>query len=115
MSKTNVGRPPAALGYRVVETAAGLPIVEWTGPVDLTADGLCGGKPEESLKARDRAIDWLKRELADGPRKAAELFAAAVEVGIPERTLERAKKELPAKSHRTWDPKAERGEWYWYD
>jgi hypothetical protein len=115
VSKTNVGRQPPAFGYRVVESPGGLPVVEWTGPVELTADGLCGGKAEEPIKARDRAIDWLRRELAGGPRKAAELFAAAAAAGIPERTLERAKESLKARSHRAYDYKRCQGEWYWYD
>jgi hypothetical protein len=60
-------------------------------------------------------MDWLRRELAGGLRKAADLFVAAAAAGIPERTLDRAKKELPADSHRTYDKKERRGEWYWYD
>jgi hypothetical protein len=115
VSKSNVDERPTALGYRVVKSPAGPPVIQWTGPVDLTADGLCRRKGSAGLKARDRAVDWLKRELAGGPRKAADLYAAAAEAGIPERTLERAKAELPAKSHRTWDHKHDRGEWYWYD
>jgi hypothetical protein len=57
---------PTTLGYRVVESAAGQPVVEWTGPVDLMADALCQPAQETGVKARDRAIDWLKRELAGG-------------------------------------------------
>jgi hypothetical protein len=116
VSKCNVGRHPPALGFRVVESPSGQPVVEWAGPVDLTADEVCRGKKAAAeLRARDRAIDWLKRELAGGPRKAADLFAAAAAAGIPERTLERAKAALPARSHRAFDHKADRGEWYWYD
>jgi hypothetical protein len=80
--------------------------------VNRTADGLCAGEPPAVLKMRDRAVDWLKRELADGPRKAADVYAAAAEAGVPERTLERAKQELRARSHRTWDEAEERGEWH---
>jgi hypothetical protein len=115
VAKSNVGRRPPALGYRVVELASGQPVVEWTGPVDLTADGLCKRQLAVGVKARDRAMDWLRRELAGRLRKAADLYAAAAEAGIPERTLNRAKKELPADSHRTYDKKEKRGEWYWYD
>jgi hypothetical protein len=116
VAKSNVGRRPPALGYRVVESASGRPVVEWTGPADLTADEVCRGKKSAvELRTRDRAIDWLKRELAGGPRKAADLYAAAAAAGIPERTLERAKAALPARSHRAFDHKADRGEWYWYD
>src|SRR3712207_6901885 len=62
------------IGVTGVQTCA-LPI--WTGSVDLTADGLCRGRAPAGLKVKDRAIDWLKRELAGGPRKAADLYAAA--------------------------------------
>jgi hypothetical protein len=114
VAKHNLARRPPTLGYRIVESAAGQPVVEWTGEVEVTADGLC--KPAlAALKAKDRAVDWLKRELAGGPRKTAEVYAAAAEAGIPERTLERAKKELEVHSHRHYDYKENCGEWYWYD
>jgi hypothetical protein len=86
-----------------------VPVVEWTGPVDLTAEDL-GRKPTGPMRASEPAIDWLRRELAGGPREAVELYAAAVR--IPERTLRRATQELGAQSHRTWDAQAGRGEWY---
>lgn len=114
VSKSNVGRRPPALGYRVVESASGLPVVEWAGRVDLTADE-ASRADEGAVRPRDRAGDWLKRELSCGPRKAADLLAAAAGAGIPERTLERAKAGLRVGSHRTWDHVANRGEWYWYD
>ena len=49
---------------------------------------------------RDRAVIWLAAELANGPRPATELYEAAARAGIPDRTLERAKKELRVQSHR---------------
>jgi hypothetical protein len=115
VAKSNVGRRPPALGYRVVESASGQPVVEWTGPVDLTADEACRARPAVGVRARDRASDWLKRELVGGPRTAAELYTAAAAAGIPERTLERAKAALRVSSHRTYDSRSRRGEWYWYD
>jgi hypothetical protein len=38
-----------------------------------------------------------------------------VVAGIPDVTLKRAKAGLRVESHRTYDRKAGRGEWYWYD
>ena len=99
----------------MIELPDKLPRLEWLGPADRTADRLCVGKPPAGLKVRDRAVDWLKRELAAGPRKAADVYSAAAGAGTPERTLERAKQELPARSHRTWDKDEGRGEWCWYD
>jgi AAA domain len=115
VSKTNLSRTPPALGYRVVESSDKLPRIEWLGPVDRTADALCALTTPSGVKMGDRVVDWLKRELAGGPRKAQDMYAAAAKVGIPERSLERAKQQLPARSHRTWDDREERGEWYWYD
>jgi hypothetical protein len=115
VAKSNVGVRPPALGYRIRE-ANGLPVIEWTGPVGLTADGLCEKRKRPAeLGARERVADWLKRELAAGPRPAGAIYAAAAAAGIPERTLWRAKKEIPVKSHRAYDAKANRCEWYWYD
>jgi len=83
--------------------------------VALTADGLCVAEMAGRLRTRDRAVDWLRVELANGPRPAAAVYAAAAAAGIPDRTLERAKEMLPAKSHRVHDFEAGRSEWYWYD
>src|SRR5262245_19334281 len=43
---------------------------------------------------------------------SADVYAAAV---IPDRTLNRAKGDLQAESHREYDRKTTRGEWWWYD
>ena len=59
-------------------------------------------------------VPTLRRELAGGPRKAAELLAAAAEANIPERTLQRAKADLHAASHFVHKKGGERV-WYWYD
>lgn len=111
VTKSNLGPRPPALGLRV--RGGVCPVVEWGGPVDLTEEAAC--RPAARLGAKDRATDWLRRELAAGPRTAADLFAAAAAAGIPEKTLKRAKQGLPAESHRTYDRQASRGEWYWYD
>lgn len=114
VTKSNMGNHPPSLFYRIVSSPVGQPIIEWDGATKLTADEACQD-PAICVRPRDRASDWLKRELAAGPRKASELRAAAAACGIPERTLERAKKELNIESHRHWKDKELRGEWYWYD
>lgn len=115
VSKSNLGRRPSSLGYRIVASPDGEGVIEWTGPVNLTADGLCNGKPPTGLKVRDRAVDWLRRELAGGPRKSADVYAAAAEAGIPDRTLQRAKDWFGVRSHRFVHRKTKQAEWYWYD
>jgi hypothetical protein len=112
VTKSNLARPPAALGFRVRSDGSGRGVVEWTGPADLTADGLLR-RPEAGLRPRDRATDWLRGELANGPRKAAELLTAAAAAGIPEKTLKRAKADLRAGSHQVH--RGDERAWYWYD
>jgi hypothetical protein len=107
VAKTNLDRGPTPLGFRVAVGPGGHPVVEWTGPADVTADAL--GELPAVVRARDRATDWLRRELAGGPRPSADVYAAAAAAGVPERTLERAKAGLRAGSHRAG------GKWYWYD
>ena len=114
VSKSNVAGAAPSLGYRVSADAAGRAVVDWTGPATLSADAL-GLRPELPLRARDRATDWLCAALAAGPRRAADLYAAAADAGIPERTLERAKAELGAHSHRVARKGGQEQEWYWYD
>jgi hypothetical protein len=115
VTKTNITDPPPSLGYRIARGPTDLPVVEWTGVVDLSAD-VVGGKPPRppaGLKPRDRAGMWLHAELRNGPRRATELFTAAAEAGIPEKTLKRAKEMMQVQSHQV--RQKGRAEWYWYD
>jgi hypothetical protein len=111
VGKSNLSVCPPSLGYRVKPDAAGRPVVEWVGPVGVSADGL--GRPEAALRPRDRAALWLAAELAPGPRRAAELLERAAEVGIPERTLRRAKDQSGVRARR--GARGGEQEWYWYD
>ncbi len=111
-TKSNLAGAIPTLGYRIATDAAGRAIVEWGEPVDVAADAL-DQLPPRPLRSRDRAATWLHAELAGGPRRAMELFAAAAAAGIPERTLNRAKRELQVRSHRLEGQ--DRAEWYWYD
>jgi hypothetical protein len=108
-TKSNFDAPAPTLGFRIVNG-----VVEWEGPVDIAADEL-GIEPEaERVKRpRERAVEWLQEELAQGPRRAAELQSAAKRRGIPDRTLDRAKKALDIQSEMRW--KGDLREWYWVD
>ncbi len=113
VAKKNLGARPPSLGYRVVESPEGQPVIEWTGPVDLTADEAGRDAPCE-VRPRERACLWLKQELASGPRKAADLYIAAAAAGIPDRTLNRAKAALGVDSQQVVG-KGDVRVWYWYD
>ncbi len=114
VTKTNLADPPPSLGFRIRSDALGRPVLDWLGPQAFTANQIC--RPETAsvpVTPRDRAVIWLTAELAHGPRPATELYEAAARAGIPDRTLERAKKELRVQSHRV--PRGKVTVSYWSD
>ena len=114
VAKSNAAVRGRTLGYRIKSDAEGRAVVEWAGLVDLSADAV--NKPSEApIRMRDRAAAWLAGQLAQGPRKATELYAAAAEAGIPDRTLERAKADLHVGSRKSTHFKEKRTAWYWFD
>jgi hypothetical protein len=113
VTKSNAATPGPSLRYRVVSDEAGRAIVTWVGPAGLSADAV-SRTPEAQLRMRDRAAAWLTAQLANGPRKASEIYTAAAEAGIPDRTLERAKSDLRLGSRRVYF-KQNRTAWYWFD
>lgn len=113
VTKSNLADPPPSLGYRLIPDSNGVPVVEWLEPLDVSANAL-GVIPTETLRPREKAIEWLRRELANGPRKASDVMALAASGAIPERTLLRAKDELGVRSKQVHFEKGGH-EWYWYD
>jgi hypothetical protein len=76
------------------------PILEWLGPCPLTADQLLAGpaRTRTPEAPRDRAREFLRDVLDKGPLTAREIWAAAEEQGLSERTLWRAKEDLEIRS-----------------
>ena len=113
VSKPNLSGASPALAFAIRGDGPSSTVIEWMGPLGISADSL--GLPLPlPLRPRDRAGDWLHRELANGPRKATELLAAAARAGIPETTLRRAKIDGAFDSQQI----VEKGDvhvWYWYD
>lgn len=78
-----------------------VPTVEWLGETDLEASDLQGSTGEESRKGQlDTAVEFLERELADGPKPTNEVEKKAEKEGIAKRTLDRAREEASVKSRR---------------
>lgn len=77
--------------------------IEWLGECDLRADDLCG-PPEsaESRSALDDAKEFLREELADGPKPRSAVVAAAIKAGHAERTVRRARDALRIAKGQTW-------------
>jgi hypothetical protein len=116
VSKTNVGPPGRSLGFRLGRSAGcGETVVEWTGPVDVSAVELFGSSvpARAGVGPRERAGEWLREFLSEGERRAAEVEAAARAAGIPERTLRRVKKTVGVVSAAT--SQEGKVEWWWRD
>jgi len=79
----------------------------WIGILDMTIDDLLSGSMPEHDTTYDRAIDFLKTELADGEKPAADLFEKAAGQDIQERTIRKAKQALGVSSFRR------KKMWFW--
>jgi hypothetical protein len=90
-------------------------VVNWTGPLDVTADDLFGScvPLRAGLWAQERAAEWLREFLSGGSRRAPEVESAARAAGIPDRTLRRVKATVGVVSAAT----SHEGkiEWWWHD
>jgi len=93
--KHNLAAMPPSLLFRTDEAPNGAVRIEWLGPTDKTAtELLAASSPSTRLRPRDEAEQFLSDYLSYGPVPALEVADAAQELGISERTLDRAKKKL---------------------
>lgn len=101
--KHNIAPRGKSWTYRLVEPRPGaIPVLEWIGESELTAEDLLNTGDRQRKSAVDIAVDYLREELKDGPRAVADLEAKALELGISKRTLDRAREEMDveAKKHK---------------
>ena len=101
--KNNLAPEGAAIGFEL-DPATGF---RWIGTLPITIDELLSGIMPERDTTYDRAVDFLKAELADGEKPAAFLFEKAASKEIQERTLRSAKQALAIPSFKR-DKK-----WFW--
>jgi putative DNA primase/helicase len=110
--KNNLGDDRTGLSFTtaVVQLPDGIEIVQiiWGEQTNVSADEALS-PPDEGRGARDEAKAFLMGLLADGQVPAEQVKAAAKVMGISEKTLDRAKKELGI------DPKKAgmKGPWMW--
>lgn len=100
-TKPRDGPPAPALAFRLSPGARSHPRLHWLGPVSVSAHDLYTTREPAGRRPREWAVEWLRHELANGPRRAAELIAGAAAAGITRRTLKRAKKDLGVRSNRS--------------
>jgi putative DNA primase/helicase len=111
--KNNLGPLAAGIGFRLAQRFIGsdilAPYVQWDSlPVTTTADEAIAANNEKPSTMRE-ALDFLRDELAAGPRSAPDLKKAAVAACISWRTIERAKAELGVTSAKS----GLQGSWMW--
>jgi AAA domain len=92
-TKNNLVSPPSTLSYRIRSGANDQAVIDWAGPVDLTADELVqsSGRPSEALA---RAVRFLQELLTPGPQSVDNVYRQSRAAGIADRTLSRAKASL---------------------
>jgi putative DNA primase/helicase len=106
-AKFNIGPLPDALRYGITTkrlSVGDIPRIEWRGTIEISADQALS--PTGDSGKLMEATTWLSGFLTED-KPAAEIYTAAKEVGISERTLKRAKKKLNIESEQTTD------EWLW--
>jgi hypothetical protein len=92
--KNNLAPEGQAIGFEL-DPATGF---RWIGTLPITIDELLSGVMPERDSTYDRAVDFLKDELADGEQPASTLYEKAADQAISERTLRSAKHALGIKA-----------------
>jgi len=98
---------PAQMAFRITEKG-----IAWVAAEDVPpADRLQGTTPkqEKSRQVKEQ-VEWLKRELLDGPVPAKQIFAMGNVAGWSASQLKRAKQMLRLMCYKE---RKERGKWVW--
>jgi hypothetical protein len=109
--KCNLSAEPDGLGYTISPEGE----LHWDHePVTVDVQAMLRGMAGDTEtggrgQKQGQAATFLLKFLAAGPRLANEVYAAAQAAGIADRTLERAKGEVPVDCFR----KVPTGPWYW--
>ena len=111
--KSNVGPKINGLTYEIVpktiQDGIETSCVQWTGESAINADEALGQPYSQSPKLKD-AMDFLERELADGPKRQVELEKTWRKEGHTDGTINRAQEELKIEPHKD----GFNGGWLWY-
>ncbi len=109
-TKSNLSAPPQSVAFhleRVGETVR----VAWDGETAHRAAELLAAADPDERSAREEARVFLREELATGRQLAEDLKRKASRMGIAERTLKRAKRDLGVNAER--EGFSTDGMWYW--
>jgi hypothetical protein len=100
--KNNLAPPQPSLAFAIQLHESGHPVISWQGASTWSANELllAAGKAPRPGPVGDRALEFLADLLIDGPKTSREVWIAAQEAGLSQRTIERAKRELDIRSPR---------------
>ena len=114
--KCNIARMPDGAAFRLINPeGSSVACVHWESePIRRSVDDVlaAGVHMEYTPSATDRAVQWLRDILIDGPTRAKDVLASAENQEFSERTIRNAKKLLGVQSkrlHRDGDI-----HWLWY-
>jgi hypothetical protein len=109
--KNNLAPPQPSLTYEVLTRPDAAPELRWCGTCDLSAADLVKWA-DRAYPARLRACELLTAFLKDGPQPSHLIWAAAQKQKLSSATLNRAKRQLGIRTHRTVE--AGRSTYYWF-
>ncbi|MGH8272518.1 MAG: AAA family ATPase, partial [Gammaproteobacteria bacterium] len=96
--KANLAPDASGVAYRIGTDETGTPRLEWEPdafPVD--PNEALSREPDEDRSATTECAEWLRGELANGPKLAKELQREAREAGFTDKVLRRARERLNIK------------------
>lgn len=96
-AKANMGEIGKSIGYEIYGDGQ----FRWTGESSITANDLASnGMAEEDRDALGEAVESLTEMLRGGPRLASDIMSEMREIGVSQRTLHRAKKQIGVRSQK---------------
>jgi hypothetical protein len=98
-TKSNLGRLPLSLAYRIEAAENGAGLIHWIGESAYTAEDLLGNRADDGNgNAISEAVEVLATILADGPKPSNHVKHEATEAGVALATLRRAKARLQVRA-----------------
>jgi hypothetical protein len=104
--KKNVGKKAKGMIFRIEETFIDIgkpklssqPKIAWGGETNKGADEIMGEANDPEQRGVGKAKKWLSDYLTGGEKLSVEVYKAAGQAGLSERTVKRAMKQLDVDS-----------------
>jgi hypothetical protein len=118
----NLSKSPHSVGYSLVSSSDDeeVPVVQWRGTIDMTADQLVGadnakfGDSRKNAPLRDAAKQTIRELLRPGPMAVKTVIdKVRLNTGCGEGTVQKAAKEMGVIRATVYDSKGEIDYWTW--